>query len=118
MWELIKSFRFEAEHTLSGTTLGAASEEIHDSFRAEVSLRGTPDPVTGIVVHLNLFKHAIEDVRLTLDHKFLNKIEALCTQTLENLSRFVWERHLGGLTRVSIHRDSCNESCTYYGPEG
>jgi 6-pyruvoyltetrahydropterin/6-carboxytetrahydropterin synthase len=120
MWELTKSFRFEAEHTLSGTTLSAASEEIHDSFRAEVSLRGTPDPVTGMVVHLGLLQHAIEDVRLTLDHKFLNKIEALGTQTLENLSRFVWERlaHLGGLTHVSIHRNTCNESCTYYGPQG
>ncbi|HMH60537.1 MAG TPA: 6-carboxytetrahydropterin synthase, partial [Bradyrhizobium sp.] len=21
-------------------------------------------------------------------------------------------------TRVSVHRDSCNESCTYYGPQG
>ena len=118
MWEFTKSFRFEAEHTLSGTTLGAASEEIHDSFRAEVSLRGTPDPVTGMVVHLGLLQHAIEDVQLTLDHKFLNKIEALCTQTLQNLSRFVWEylAHLGGLTRVSIYRDCANESCTYYGP--
>jgi 6-pyruvoyltetrahydropterin/6-carboxytetrahydropterin synthase len=120
MWELTKSFRFEAEHTLSGTPLGAASEEIHGhSFRAEVSLRGTPDPLTGMVVDLGLLQRAIEDVRLTLDHKFLNKIEAPGTQTLENLSRFVWERlaHLGGLT-VSIHRDSCNESCTYYGPQG
>jgi 6-pyruvoyltetrahydropterin/6-carboxytetrahydropterin synthase len=112
MWELTKSFRFEAEHTLSGTTLGAASEEIHDSFRAEVSLRRTPDPVTGMVVHLGLLQPAVKDVRLTLDHKFLNKIEALCTQTLENLSRFVWERlaHLGGLTRVSIHRDSATRA--------
>jgi len=119
MWELTKSFRFEAEHTLSGTTLGAASEEIHDSFRAEVSLRGTPDPNTGMVVDLGLLQRAIEDVRLTLDHKLLNKIEALGIPTLENLSRFVWERlqHIGQLTRVSIHRDSCNESCTYYGPQ-
>jgi 6-pyruvoyltetrahydropterin/6-carboxytetrahydropterin synthase len=121
MWELTKSLHFEAVHTLSGTTLGAASEEIHGhSFRAEVSLRGTPDPVTGMVVDLGLLQRAIEDVRLTLDHKFLNKIEALGTQTPKNLSRFVWERlaHLRGLTRVSIDRDSCNESCTYYGPQG
>ena len=49
MWELTKSFRFEAAHALPGTTLGAASEEIHGhSFRAEVSIRGTPDPDTGI----------------------------------------------------------------------
>jgi len=84
MWELTKSFRFEAAHSLSGTTFGAASEEIHGhSFRAEVSLRGTPDPVTGMVIDLGLLQRAIEDVRLTLDHKFLNKIEALCTQTLQ-----------------------------------
>ena len=120
MWELTKSFRFEAAHTLKGTTFGAASEEIHGhSFRAEVTVRGTPDPATGMVVDLGLLQRAIEEVRLMLDHKFLNKIEALGTPTLENLSRFVWERlaHIGKLTRVSIHRDSCNESCTYYGPQ-
>jgi 6-pyruvoyl-tetrahydropterin synthase len=71
MWKLTKSFRFEAAHTPSGTTFGAASEEIHGhSFRAEVSLRGTPDPVTGMVVELGLLQRAIEDVRLTLDHSF------------------------------------------------
>ena len=121
MWELTKSFRFEAAHSLSGTTFGADSEEIHGhSFRAEVTLRGTPDPKTGMVVDLGLVQRAIEDVRVTLDHKYLNKIEALGTPTLENLSRFVWERlaHIGKLTRVSIHRDSCGESCTYYGPQG
>jgi 6-pyruvoyltetrahydropterin/6-carboxytetrahydropterin synthase len=35
MWELTKSFTFEAAHTLPITTLGEASPEIHDhSFRA------------------------------------------------------------------------------------
>ena len=34
MWELTKSFRFEAAHAIAGTTLGTASEEIHGhSFR-------------------------------------------------------------------------------------
>ncbi len=43
MWELTKSFRFEAAHALSGTTYGAESEAIHGhSFRAEVTVRGTP----------------------------------------------------------------------------
>ena len=51
MWELTKSFRFEAAHALPGTTLGAASQEIHGhSFRAEVTIRGTPDPATGMVL--------------------------------------------------------------------
>ena len=60
------------------------------------------------------------EVQKTLDHKLLNKVEALGPPTLENLSRFIWERvqHAGKLARVSVHRDSCNESCTYFGPQG
>ena len=27
-------------------------------------------------------------------------------------------QHAGKITRVSVHRDSCNESCTYFGPGG
>ena len=53
MWELTKSFNFEAAHTLTGTTLGPASEEIHGhSFRAEVAVRGLPDPETGMLIDL------------------------------------------------------------------
>ncbi|MCB1412060.1 MAG: 6-carboxytetrahydropterin synthase [Xanthobacteraceae bacterium] len=120
MWELTKSFRFEAAHALPGTTLGAASQEIHGhSFRAEVTIRGTPDPATGMVLDLGLLARALDDLRDTLDHKFLNNIDALGPPTLENLTRFIWERvqHAGHVTRVSVHRDSCNESCTYFGPQ-
>ena len=93
MWELTKSFRFEAAHALPGTTLGSASEEIHGhSFRAEVTVRGTPDPATGMVVDLGLLERSMADVQKTLDHKLLNKIEALGAPTLENLARFIWER--------------------------
>jgi 6-pyruvoyltetrahydropterin/6-carboxytetrahydropterin synthase len=121
MWELTKSFRFEAAHALPGTTLGAASEEIHGhSFRAEVTVRGTPDPATGMVVDFGLLTRSMAEIQKTLDHKFLNKIEAIGLPTLENLSRFIFERveHAGHVTKVSVHRDSCNESCTYYGPQG
>ncbi len=120
MWELTKSFRFEAAHALPGTTLGAASVEIHGhSFRAEVTVRGTPDPATGMVLDLGLLQRSMADVQKMLDHKMLNKVEALGPPTLENLSRFIWERlqHAGRITRVSVHRDSCNESRTYYGPQ-
>src|SRR5437763_12432670 len=113
MWELTKSFRFEAAHSLPGTTFGAASEEIHGhSFRAEVSVRGTPDPATGMVLDLGLLERSIGDVQKLLDHKMLNKVEALGPPTLENLSRFVWERvqHAGRITRDSGNRDSFKES--------
>ena len=121
MWELTKSFRFEAAHALSNTTFGEASEEIHGhSFRAEVTVRGTPDPRTGMVIDLGLFERRMADMQKTLDHKLLNKVEGLGLPTLENLSRFIWERlqHAGNVTRVSVHRDSCGESCTYFGPQG
>src|SRR4029450_7455692 len=63
MWELTKSFRFEAAHALAGTTMGAASEEIHGhSFRAEVSIRGTPDPATGMVLDLGLLERSMAEV--------------------------------------------------------
>ena len=121
MWELTKSFRFEAAHALPGTTLGGASEEIHGhSFRTEVTIRGTPDPASGMVLDLGLLEQRMADVQKKLDHKMLNKVEALGPPTLENLSRFIWEhvQHAGPITRVSVHRDSCGESCSYFGPQG
>jgi 6-pyruvoyltetrahydropterin/6-carboxytetrahydropterin synthase len=120
MWELTKSFRFEAAHALPGTTLGGASEEIHGhSFRAEVTVRGTPDPATGMVLDLGLLERSLADVQKLLDHKMLNNVEKLGAPTLENLSRFIWERvqPVGRITKVSVHRDSCSESCSYFGPQ-
>ncbi|UFZ08332.1 6-carboxytetrahydropterin synthase [Bradyrhizobium ontarionense] len=121
MWELTKSFTFEAAHTLPITTLGEASQEIHGhSFRAEVTVRGTPDPTTGMVVDFGLLTQRLGEIQATLDHKFLNKIEAIGLPTLENLSRFIYERvrPIGHVTKVSVHRDSCRETCTYFGPQG
>ena len=120
MWELTKSFRFEAAHSLPGTTLGEASDEIHGhSFRAEVSVRGVSDPETGMVLDLGVLEERVADVQRMLDHKLLDRIQALGPATLENLSRFIWDRvqHAGRVTRVTVHRDSCNESCSYFGPE-
>jgi 6-pyruvoyltetrahydropterin/6-carboxytetrahydropterin synthase len=119
MWELTKSFRFEAAHAISGTTLGGASEEIHGhSFRAEVAISGVPDPNTGMIVDLGALERDIAEIRHTLDHKLLNRINDLGVPTLENLSRFIYERvaHLGQVKRVTVYRDSCNEACSYFGP--
>ena len=59
------------------------------------------------------------EVRKMLDHRLLNKVDALGPPTLENLARFIWERVQGAgrITRVSVHRDSCHESCAYFGPQ-
>jgi 6-pyruvoyltetrahydropterin/6-carboxytetrahydropterin synthase len=120
MWELTKSFRFEAAHSLNGTTLGAAGAEIHGhSYRAEVTISGAPDPATGMIVDTGVLERNIADVQRSLDHKFLNRIEPLGTPTLENLARFIWDQvgPAGHVTRVTVFRDSCNEACSYYGPD-
>jgi 6-pyruvoyltetrahydropterin/6-carboxytetrahydropterin synthase len=116
MWELTKTFHFDAAHTLSGTTLGAVAEEVHGhSFRAEIAIEGRPDPATGMVMDFGRLDASIAEVRRRLDHKLLNKIETLGQPTLENLARFIYEqiRHVGQVTRVTVYRDSCNEACTY-----
>jgi len=120
MWELTKSFRFEAAHAISGTTLGTVSEEVHGhSYRAEVTIRGTPNPETGMIVDTGVLEQSLAEVRRTLDHRFLNRINDLEAPTLENLARYIWDhvQRAGTLARVTVHRDSCNESCTYFGPE-
>jgi 6-pyruvoyltetrahydropterin/6-carboxytetrahydropterin synthase len=120
MWEIVKSFRFEAAHTLAGTTLGADAEQVHGhSFRAEVALRGRPDPKTGMVMDFGALDAALADVRQTLDHRFLNRIEGLDRPTLETLARYIFDRlrPVGRLVRVTVHRDSCGESCSYFGED-
>jgi 6-pyruvoyltetrahydropterin/6-carboxytetrahydropterin synthase len=118
MWEISKSVNFEAAHSLTDTSLGAAGEEIHGhSFRAEVAIRGVPDGRTGMVMDFGVVEQALDEVRRALDHRFLNKVEGLGLPTLENLARFVWDRvaPCGSVTRVTIYRDSCAESCSYFG---
>jgi len=73
-----------------------------------------------MVVDFGLLTARMAEIKTTLDHKFLNKIEAIGLPTLENLARFIYERvqHAGCVTKVSVHRDSCHETCTYFGPQG
>jgi 6-pyruvoyltetrahydropterin/6-carboxytetrahydropterin synthase len=119
MWEIVKSFRFEAAHALAGTTLGADAEQVHGhSFRAEVALRGTPDPKTGMVKDFGALDGELAAIRHTLDHRMLNRIAGLETPTLETLARYIFDRlrPVGeNLARVTVYRDSCGESCSYFG---
>ena len=120
MFELTKQFRFEAAHTLSGRAVDVdPSRRIHGhSYRAEVVVRGTPNPATGMVVDLGLFERALEGVRDGLDHRFLDEVADLGPATLEHLAAWIWRNVApvcAGLTRVTVHRDSNAESCSYFG---
>ncbi len=121
MFELSKQFRFDAAHTLDRSIDTMSSRRIHGhSYRAEVTVRGRPDPATGMVVDLGLLERSLADARDALDHSFLDEVSDLGPATMENLSRWVWERLSPGienLFKVSIYRDSSGEACSYWGEQ-
>lgn len=121
MFELSKQFRFDAAHTLERVIDTESSRRIHGhSYRAEVTVRGRPDPVTGMIVDLGILEREMEDARDALDHRFLDEINDLGPATMENLCRWIWVRlrpTISNLSRVSVYRDSSGETCSYWGEE-
>ena len=121
MHELSKEFRFDAAHTLKRTVEAEPSRRIHGhSYRAEVVLRGMPDPGSGMIMDLGLLQRAVEETRVALDHQFLDDIEDLGPATIENLSAWIWRRlsaRFPNLWRVTVRRDSDGCACSFYGPE-
>lgn len=121
MFELSKDFRFDAAHTLTRSIDAESSRRIHGhSYRAQVVVRGVPDPSTGMIMDLGALDAAMSTARDGLDHRFLDEVSDLGPPTMENLGVWVWralEPHCPGLARVVIHRDGSGESCAYLGPD-
>jgi 6-pyruvoyltetrahydropterin/6-carboxytetrahydropterin synthase len=121
MHELSKQFRFDAAHTLDRSIDTEPSRRIHGhSYRAEVTVRGRPDPVTGMIVDLGMLERTMAEARDALDHRLLDEISDLGPATMENLSRWIWDRLvpvIGNLSKVSVYRDSGGEACSYWGEE-
>jgi 6-pyruvoyltetrahydropterin/6-carboxytetrahydropterin synthase len=121
MFELSKQFRFDAAHTLERSIDTESSRRIHGhSYRAEVTVRGRPDPSSGMIIDLGLLERKLADARDALDHRFLDEINDLGPATMENLSRWIWNLlspDVGNLLKVSVYRDSSGEACSYWGEE-
>ncbi|RWO83262.1 MAG: 6-carboxytetrahydropterin synthase [Mesorhizobium sp.] len=121
MYELSREFRFDAAHTLQRTVDVEPSRRIHGhSYRAEVVVRGRPDPQTGMIIDLSLFDKALEEARDGLDHRFLDEISDLGPTTIENLSSWIWRKLAPvcpNLWRVTVRRDSDTGACSFYGSE-
>jgi 6-pyruvoyltetrahydropterin/6-carboxytetrahydropterin synthase len=120
MWELTKSFRFDASHTLQREIDAAPSKRIHGhSYRAEVTLAGKADPETGMVIDFGLLERTLAAARDGLDHHMLDDVPDLGPATMENLAAWIWRRLspvTKGLVKVTVFRDSQGESVTYRGP--
>lgn len=115
MTEITQEFRFDAAHFLLSGADGNRRVHGH-SFLAEVTLRGEPDPETGMVYDLGEVQSALGHVAEMLDHHMLNDVVDLGEPTLENLARFIFRRakdRLPAVARVCVKRPSCGQSCVY-----
>lgn len=122
MYEISKSFTFEAAHHLP--TLYPADHpnyRLHGhSFRVVVYIHGYRNE-RSMVLDFETLSLFLKNIQVKLDHRYLNEIEGLEIPTLENISRWIYFKLAELLAnnteveafRVVVHRDSCGESCSY-----
>jgi 6-pyruvoyltetrahydropterin/6-carboxytetrahydropterin synthase len=117
MIELSQEFGFDAAHYLGNSA--PENRRLHGhSFYAEVTLRGEPNPATGFLRDLGDVDAVLKSIRAELDHRLLNDVEELGAPTLENISRFIFERAKAALpevVRVKLRRPSYGQTCVYEG---
>jgi len=114
-FELSQRFYFEAAHTLRRTIDAQGSLRIHGhTYHAEVTIAGSPDPATGMMMDLAYLRQEVEKVRTQLDHHFLDEVAGLGPATLENLCLFLHTRlkdALPNLIRVVVERPASGDKC-------
>ena len=115
MIEITQEFTFDAAHRLDA---GAPeNRHIHGhSFYAEVTLRGVRDAATGMLREFGTVKEVLGAIADDLDHRMLNDVADLGAPTLENITRWIFERARGQIpevVRVRVRRPSYGESCVY-----
>ena len=97
--EISQKFYFDAAHTLRRDIEAEGSRRIHGhTYRAEITLAGNVDPVTGMVVDLGLVRQAIEQLRPQLDHHLLDEVPGLVQVQVQ--------------VQVRVWRDGAGDSCT------
>ena len=116
--ELIKTFRFEAAHSLPGAPKGHKCRRLHGhNYRVDIHVAGEVDPKVGWVMDFGELKEMVAPVLDELDHRFLNDVTGLENVTSELLAKWLWDRiapKLPQLTAVTIW-ESDTSRCAYRG---
>jgi 6-pyruvoyltetrahydropterin/6-carboxytetrahydropterin synthase len=114
-FELSQRFYFDAAHTLHRSYEAEGSRRIHGhTYEAEVTVSGTPDHASGMIVDLALLRKEIERVRSLLDHRFLDEVDGLGPATLENLTLFIRDQMItsfANLNSVMVERRASGDKC-------
>jgi 6-pyruvoyltetrahydropterin/6-carboxytetrahydropterin synthase len=112
---LTKSVVFDAAHHLYQGPEDHIYRRLHGhSFKLEVSIMDEPGADSKWVKDFAELAKAIEEVRLMLDHRYLNEIEGLEISTLENICAWVAQKllpKLPNLKKVAVSRPTLGEKC-------
>jgi 6-pyruvoyltetrahydropterin/6-carboxytetrahydropterin synthase len=117
-FDLIRSFRFEAAHSLPRAPEGHKCRRLHGhSFLVDVQVTGQAGDESGWVIDFGDIDALWAPLHDELDHRYLNEISGLDNPTSENIARWIWERleiKLVGLTAVTV-RETCDSAAVYRG---
>lgn len=134
MMELTRVYHFSAGHRLENPALGAEENarlygqcyRPHGhNYYLEVTVRGEPDPVTGMLVDISRIDDVVRPVVLEqVDHRTLEEAPALrgIITTGESLARAFWgllapTLPVGALTRIAVVETAKNRF-EYAGEDG
>jgi 6-pyruvoyltetrahydropterin/6-carboxytetrahydropterin synthase len=120
MFEIFKEFTFDAAHHLAVNVAdGHRYSRLHGhSFQVQVFLKGEADEKKNWVCDFGEIAERLAELCAEIDQHYLNEITGLEVPTLENISRWIWNRldhRLPGLDRIVVRRGSCGEGCVFYG---
>lgn len=91
MYELKVTTRFAAAHQLS--MVGEKCENLHGhNWKVEVYVQGRDLDAGGVLMDFGIIKQHVRGLMETLDHKFLNELDAFGNGTppsSENIARYI-----------------------------
>ncbi len=100
--ELIKTFRFEAAHSLEKLPEGHRCRRIHGhSYRLDVHVSGEVDAQSGMVIDFHDIQKVVKPLVEQLDHRLLNDVPGLENSTSELICKFLWDRLRPSLPQLS-----------------
>ena len=115
--EVIKTFRFEAAHTLSLAPEGHKCRRLHGhSYRVDIHVTGPTDD-HGWVIDFGDIKKIVDPIVAELDHRNLDEIPGLGNSTSEIIAKYLWDRiqpAIPGLSAVTVWESDASR-CVYRG---
>ena len=115
---LVKTFRFEAAHSLPCFPEGHKCRRLHGhSFRFDVCVEGDVDPAKGFLIDYGDIKTVCDPIVRQLDHYHLNDIDGLAISTSEMIAAWLWRRIkpvMPMLAEVIVY-ETCTSACHYRG---